>query len=1191
MILLICALPLAAQTGLGVVRGTVVDQSQAVVVDAKVTLTNTNTGVSQTVKTTAAGVFYFASLHPGPYSLTVEMEHFNKWSGTLDLVAGQTAAIDVPLQVGTVANTVEVTGAAPIVETEKGSISDVKDALRIHELPLNGRQITNLFSLTPGVEAGAGGDNSSPRTNGMKVGSTDMVLDGISMVDRFTGGMNRVQPGLDIVQEFRFETAGSDAAFSRPATVSVVSKSGTNQIHGTVFETMRNNYGGLRARQRQDKSATPPKYIRNEYGGTASGPIIKNKAFWLFSYEGMKLRQQNYAETLVPDDAMWGGDFSGMTDTSGQPYTIYDPLTTGADGRRQPFANNIIPSSRLAPVTGTMKSISPEPNVPGAARWTGVNFKTYYPLTQDFNTQTAKYDQVLGDKDNLSVRFTRSDQRNARTGGRYGFPPPGCNNCGGSSLSTFGLYSIVARENHVFRPTLLNEFEVSANRSPNHVGQLSDDTDWATKLGMPNPFGAKGWPTIYTSDWWFLYGGGWDAGNPSDQKMLQYQVSDNMTWIKGKHTMQFGFRGRREFNNVREMQQAQGSHGFYNDWTAQYDPVGQTAEAFTGSGFATLELGLASYLSNQYNRGYFYFRQQELGLYFQDSWKVTPRLTVNYGLRWDNWTPYGEKFDRLVNFDPSALKSTGMEVITPHNTTMESIPGLPPEVLASWAARGTTWKTAEQAGFPGALTPSVYHDFGPRLGVAYQLGNKFVLRASYGMYYWTMPLSQILQSSRVNPPLNLRFQNDISSANGTNYVYSLSVVPAATDYLSGASVTATAAPNGSQQFLPFDIHHWNDDRMQQWNFVIERQLGKNDAFRINYVGTHASNLEQRWAYNDPITLWNYRAATGEIGSTNADDRRLNPNWNFQSVHHDGFANSHSLQAEFEHRTSKGLTFQAFYTWAHAMATTDAGGYSSGNGSANAVGSGYAFLVPQNAQILGNPNLTDSQRLRLGYANSGDVPPQHIRWNGVYELPFGKGKKWGNTASGLVNHLIGGWSIGFIGEWRSGFWTGVNAGNYLFGDPTISKGDRPEVYIFGRPQQLYFRGYFDSSAAVSGDVSQLQQLVPIDRSQRIYRPLGDGFDNKLPQTLADGSVVLTGVNDNLNWNARNFMQGPGAWNSDISLYKTFSITERLRLRFTGDFFNAFNHPNSVNPDTTTGLLNLANQANDPRIIQLSGRIEF
>jgi len=256
------ALPLAAQSGLGVVHGTVTDRSHAIIHSAKVTLLNTETGVAQTVQTTDVGAYYFGSVRQGHYSVTVELASFKKWAGTLVVEVGQSAVVDVVLEVGSIETAVEVTDAAPVIETEKGSVSDVKDAARIHDLPLNGRQVANLFNLTAGVEGGG-----SPRTNGMKVGSTEMTLDGISMVDRFTGGVAQVQPGLDIVQEFRFETAGSDAAFSRPSSVSLVAKSGSNQWHGDAFETFRT----IMAASSPARAKTPTPRHRNIFAMNMAG--------------------------------------------------------------------------------------------------------------------------------------------------------------------------------------------------------------------------------------------------------------------------------------------------------------------------------------------------------------------------------------------------------------------------------------------------------------------------------------------------------------------------------------------------------------------------------------------------------------------------------------------------------------------------------------------------------------------------------------------------------------------------------------------------------------------------------------------------------------------------------------------------------------------------------------------------------
>ena len=367
-------IPVVAQTGLGVIRGTVQDPSKAIVPGAKVTLVNSATGFTRASTANSAGIYYFDAVPIGKNTLTVESAGFKKWESTVTVEAGQTLVIDPNMEVGSVDSIVEVTGATPIIATEGSQISDVKDALAIHDLPMNGRQISNLFDLTAGVE-GAG---NNTRTNGMKVGSTEMLLDGNSYVDRFGGAIARVQPGLDTVQEFRIETAGSSAEFSRPATIELVTRSGTNELHGALFETFRNNADGLRARQRQDGN-TAAKLIRNEYGGWVGGPVWipkvyngKNKTFFFFDYEGMKQRQNTFSTAGVATPAMWGGNLSNITDFNGDHFTIYDPATTqGPNGARLPFANNVIPASRINKFGQVMQSISPIPRAPTRAEIPG----------------------------------------------------------------------------------------------------------------------------------------------------------------------------------------------------------------------------------------------------------------------------------------------------------------------------------------------------------------------------------------------------------------------------------------------------------------------------------------------------------------------------------------------------------------------------------------------------------------------------------------------------------------------------------------------------------------------------------------------------------------------------------------------------------------------------------------------------
>ena len=358
MTLALSAHPASAQTGAGTIAGTVSDRSGAVVPGASLTLTNSETGVVRRQVTSDAGAFQFGAIPRGQYTLDVELTGFNKWSGKVELQVGQSAKVDPVLEVGQVQNVVEVSGAAAPITLESSDVSDVKDYQRIRQLPLNGRAVSSLFDLTPGVE---GGGNA--RVSGMKVGSLEITLDGISMVDRFGGGIARIQPGLDTIQEFRIETVGSDARFSRPATVTLATRSGTNQFHGTVFETHRNNQGGLLAHRREEAAgATRPHLVRNEFGLSAGGPLFlgklydgHDKTFWFGAYEGLIERSTNFANDRVPTAAMWGGDLSNIVDANGRQTIIYDPLTTDANGVRQPFPGNIIPGNRISAFARTMQ--------------------------------------------------------------------------------------------------------------------------------------------------------------------------------------------------------------------------------------------------------------------------------------------------------------------------------------------------------------------------------------------------------------------------------------------------------------------------------------------------------------------------------------------------------------------------------------------------------------------------------------------------------------------------------------------------------------------------------------------------------------------------------------------------------------------------------------------------------------------
>ncbi len=1183
-IALFAVFPLFSQTGTATIRGSVYDAARAAVPGATLVLTNQATNAARRASSSDVGFFLFSGLPPGEYRLSAEISGFKKWTTDITLRAGDITVVDPLLEIGSVDVVVEVSGAAPVIATESSEIADVKDSLRIRQLPLDGRSVTSLFDLTPGV---VGGGN--PRVNGLKVGSVEMTLDGMSLTDRFGGGMARVQPGMDSIEEFRIETVGSGAQFSRPATVTMVTKSGTNQLHGSVFETFRNNGAGLRARQRQSGNSSPF-YVRNEFGASAGGPVFipkfydgRNRTFWFAAYEGSRQREKRISTgNVVPTLAMWEGDFSGVIDNNNNLSKIYDPLTTGADGRRTPFLGNIIPKNRQNPVYAVMQSVTHMPTN-NVNPYVGGNMDEIYSNKNDTENLTLKGDQVISEKNTLSFRYTRSNRTSAVTGGVFGTPRPDMTNGFGTSRGDFYVYNTTGRWTSSLTPTFLSEMMVAWHHAPKSSGTLADDTDWQSQLGFPNPFGAKGWPTLYAGIF------GWDGDNRKEEILSALAIEENLTWIRSNHTVKFGGKFRPEYNSVQELAQQQGNEDFGGKWTSLYDPASDSGVPFTGDALADMALGLPGFVGAQYNRGFFDFRQKEIGLYVTDAWKVNSRLTLDLGVRWDKWTAYTEKNSRLVNVDPRSIGSV-FQVVTPGSTRIEDMPNIPAGLTGSWAARGLTWATADEVGMPKNLVAGDSNNFGPRVGFAYKLTDKTVIRGGYGEFFWTMPLSQILQSARRNPPLALLFTTQVATLDGTGS-YGIRTTPKPDHFIGKVQIDTNGIvpiSPAAQAMSAMEPFSWKDSKARSFHFTIERELMQNTAMRFSYIGSQGRDLEQAYAINQRESEFNYVARTGVAPPSNRDQLRENPNWNITSTNHTGYSNTHSFQAELERRFTNGLSFQSFYVFSRSLTTSDTGGFASGGGAINAVNG--VFMVPQANQLLGGgANTSYEDRLRLGYQNSVNVPAHSVRYNWLYELPFGKGKMFGGNSNRAVDALIGGWQVAGNATWRSGFWMGVNSSRYLFGDPSLDEDQRLEMTYAGRKRRLWFAGDFTPTLATDVDQQALQSLVPLDRGQRIVRPVGNNFSNQIPQVLANGTVRNTSITDTVNWNSRAFYKGPGAWNADVSLFKSFALTEQLGLRFTADFFNGLNHPNDAAPDTTTGLQDLSVQSNEPRTVQFSLRL--
>ena len=1208
-----------AQTGAGTVTGTVTDLSQGIVPKADVTLTNVNTGVASKGQSSDVGIYFFGAVPIGEYKIVATKQGFEEWIGTFTLSVSQNVVVNPILKPGSSKTVVSVTGAATPIETQSGAVANIMESSAIRDLPLNGRQVGGLFNIVPGVESGAGG----ARVNGMKVGALDINFDGATMVDRFGGGIARVQPGIETVQEFNIQTVGSDASYAQPSTVVMASRSGTNQIHGAAYEYIRDNtvLGATRLRTDPTLGFKEPELVRNEFGGYIAGPVYiphiyngKDKSFWFFDWEGLRNRQRASAIfQTVPTAAMWQGNLSNAIDPgTNQPITIYDPSTTNPTTfQRTAFPGNVI-TGPFNQTFNVLKGLTALPTNSNNPYTFAPDFTSTYPVVTTLNNLTAKWDQNISAKDRLSVRYTRSTQNADQDGGYYADPINPLSGMG-SNGSNSQTTNIAVNYNRTISPNWLNSFMVGILREPNHQGNLSDFKNWDSVLGTPNPFNATGWPTMYASEVNGTYFG-WDSNNGKEQHLTSESIEDNVTWNHGKHIIQFGFRGRKEQNNVEELQQAQGSHSWYAGYTTNWSPDSFGPTPDTGSGFAELALGLPEYLSDQANRGWFYFRQTQIGTYFNDKIKVSPRLTLNLGLRWDYFTPYSESRNRLVlPYQPDQL----FGVITPSNIPLSSISGALPSELAAWQSIGMTYSTASSVGYPSALFSQVRHDFGPRVGVAYQLNHNTVIRGSYGIFYVPEPLSLLLQSMRNNPPLNLRYQtqpnlnpNVPGGANGAYFGnYTNISAPASTDYLPSITVNTAdgALPNTEGNSATYwDGRNWNDSRDQTWNITVEHELPMHTGLRLSYIGTYGGNLLQQFDVNDAEPKYNYALRTGLTPPGDSNEMRLSTagtpgvlNWGITGNNHTGYSRDHSFQAEIHHNFANGMAFEAFYTFTRQLNTVDPGGSSSGvsGGSLNN-GAGGGDLshggggatVPEYFEILGEPKLSYSQLQRLIYFNSTTIPPHHVGFNAIYDLPVGKGKRFAHNVSTPVDYVIGGWQVATIGIWNSGLWMGVNPGLVQPGNIRIPGSQRAKLNIPGSSDNYvqWFAGITPAGATTTSGTL----VAPVVREAGLN--CSGNYVGQLAVTLANDTCYNAPFGGFFNPAPRDNIIGPGAWNDDFSLYKHFKIGEKVDLRFSADAFNFFNHPNNSAPNSTTGLQDLSTQdtaLNAPRQVQLSLRLQF
>jgi hypothetical protein len=1205
LMLAVVAVRLFSQTGGAPVQGTVTDPSGAVVPSAEVVLTEAATSRAQKTTTNNAGLYVFPASPIGAYTLAVSATGMERWEGRIVLEAGLAAEVNVALKVGTASTKVTVGDVTPMVDTSTPTVSERLDRNRIEQFPVNDA-MGLVAATTPGFEGGGSG----PRAYGLRNDSTELTVDGGPASDRSEGGTQGAAPEATYISEVQVDTLNSSARYNRPGTVVVVTKSGTNSLHGQAYEANEDNSVAGVARQRQSTSTTPPFLIQNLFGGSIGGPVYipkvykgKNRTFFFFDYSRYFLRQRTSVSTTVPTEAHRNGDFSGLTNAALQKITLYNPYTTGSAANnyvRTPFPNNQIPTTMESPLAKYLYSITPLPTVPNVNTATGNNWIGGARTFQNRNAEVLRIDHTLTDRDRMYIRLQSGSRLIASNTGNIA---PLLNDTTNLTYNIYPDHNGVLSWTHTFSPSFFSEFLFSDSWEfyQFHVGNSANENVDAI-LGLPNPFNGVGWPAISGTG----YGTTYSASTPRNNVTNIFNVEENLTKVIGRHKIQFGGAVRKELDNVLpQQQQVPGSDSFGTNYTALYNPASGTAYqpfAMTGSQAAEMYMGLLETYNNNLVRSFYLWRSNEYALYAQDEFKLGRRLTLTYGLRYEYRPPITEANNNLMGFDKAhdavILPLSEDEMVRKGYTTTQ--------VYTQFTNIGMKVETPQQAGLPNALVYPNKHDIGPRVGLAWRVGESSrspVLRGGYGLYYFPIPSFGYEAGMRSNPPESDLYTYNFNS---TNYQplqnWALLSAPTVIAGLNSTYVVnvnnATAIAPGSMNPIVYFNPHLPTARAHQWNVTLEKELSFNTVVSASWVGTAGRDLDQSYQYNAAPNAYVWYASSGVALPTGlfagTGTRQYDKTtWNsITEYSHVGYSNYEGLKLELLHRYSRGYAFQWFYVLGNALATV--------TGNSNTATTGNLIPLDTNLYLPGAvPTDPDKLNRFLNYQRDISLPKHHMQWNFMVDLPFGKGKFIGRNAGRLVDSFIGGWQISGVGSMVSNYITMPTNNWANFG--------KLQVYGKGAPVQnctsgtciagyLWYNAYIPANLInkPNGIMGVPSDYVPL-QTPLYPTPASGGSNpnyetNNVFITLQNGSVVQTQLNTNLNPYRNQYFLGPFAYTQSALLYKSIPIREAVRLRFEADFFNIFN-AQGLNQPGTYGISSLQTSAKAARQIQLTLRLFY
>jgi len=1129
-----------AQIGTSTITGRVTDSSGAVIPGAAVQIVQTATNFTNNAITNDEGIYRVPSLQPGVYRITFEAQGFKRLvRDAVELRTGDTLAVDAALQVGNVTESVEVTGATPLLETETSATGSVVSGNVLYDMPLYQRYINSTLNLVPGMSTGGyayGGSLGSYHLAGQRNGAIGIFEDGVNGNDQM-GGTETIKPIQNAVAEVKVLTTVPPAEYGHSAggVISVVKKSGTNSLHGmaswygrTRMMQHRLFYDKLRTSQASpgrpnglptffmmpDANVGGPVYIPKVYDG-------RNKTFFFFGYQRLHEKKVAQVDATTPTAAMKAGNFN-FPGVSANP--IFDPATTRrlANGNwaRDPFPGNLVPQNRFDPVARAVLGYDPwvQPNREG----------TYNALGPNGNLLADEFAKVFFDDYNVrmdhqfnsSVKIYGSYTENRQSG--FGRPiniredRPEFDHSQGN-WAPFMQRNVSAGNTWIISPAVVNDFRGGYYYRENITQVPSFNQNWAQKLGIPNVgpalMPAFGSGDRYTAD--SIYG--IFGATPSRLANETLSFRNDTTWIRGTHAMKFGYEVLRfRLNSAIYANPARFS---FAGVTAGLQPNGASVPntGNTFAGFLTGYVGqtvFQSELTSWLPRSYIH------SFYMQDDWKVTPTLTANIGVRYSNEAPYNTKYGAMSNFDP---------------TVNDPLTGRPGAIVHP----------------KNGLNRRDNNNFNPRIGLAWHPFQKWVFRGGFGMY--TVDVKFPLFREQFDEYSAIANQQPLPGDPTPIYQISQGTAPPPFN-IRPDGTSLFVGSNYSQRGVSWWDPNLRNPYVLNWNASVQYEFIRDYLLEFSYQASSGVGLVERWQANTfPVDLY--------AGDPVRQNQVFAASQNFRPYSHMGdvsmrsnFGHStfHSGTVKLEKRMSKGVYFQTFYTFSKALDSQDF----------DNSGSGIAPI--QNRGLEKGRASFDRNHRFIGVVN--------------YELPAGAGKRWAN--SGWKKWVLGGFEISWIQTWESGnpltFGFANSPYNYY---PGFAGNRRPD--ITGKP-------VFDFGAWQNGgpDRFTLQNRPSVIDMNAFAYPGGAGC----PTTNASPADV-TRCSFLIGNSGRGILTGPRLLWSQISAQKNFRINERWLAQLRWDFQNALKTYNFTGPTTNVDFRNprtFGKLTDDPRTASLGGQ---